>query len=107
MFQPLHNLVTVVLDPRKATTTGGLILPDTFKDIFITGVVRAVGTGRALENGEKESIPVCPGDRVMIAQHVEQGGGGRRHIVGYPEIVDDGVTCVIVNHTEIIGKIVN
>jgi co-chaperonin GroES (HSP10) len=40
VFQPIHAFVTVVLDPKNKKTPGGLVLPDGFGDIFITGVVR-------------------------------------------------------------------
>jgi chaperonin GroES len=105
MFAPLHNLVTVVLDPKKSTTEGGLVLPETFQDVFVTGVIRAVGPGRALENGEKEQLAVFPGDRVMFAQHCEQGPGGRRRMLPYPVLTDEGVECSLLNYTDILGVV--
>ena len=103
MFVPHHNLVTVVLD-KKDKTPGGLILPDIYAEVFITGTVRAVGVGHRLDTGDLDAPSLCKGDRVMIAQHVQQQGQ-RRLVQKYPEIEDDGVACILCDYTDVLGVI--
>ena len=104
MFKPLHNLVTVVVDQKETMTSGGLVLPDNFQDVFITGAVRAVGPGRWCEGAPHRIVPdVEPGDRVLVAQHVQQGPNGARRAMSYPEFDDGGVKCVLVNDSDILG----
>jgi co-chaperonin GroES (HSP10) len=104
MFQPLRSLITVVLDPKNAKTTGGLILPDNFGDGFRTGTVRAIGLG-LLEDAKDDVATVKPGDRVMVAQHQQQVGPHQTRIMEFPVIMDDGVACSIVPEDGIIGII--
>lgn len=103
MFQPIHAFVTVVLDPKNKKTPGGLVLPDGFGDIFITGVVRAVGPGR-WDGGKQITPDVKPGDRVMLAQHQQQTQQGSR-VTPYPVVLDDGTPCALCDITDIIGII--
>ena len=103
MFVPHHNLVTVVLD-KKDKTPGGLILPDIYAEVFITGTVRAVGVGHRLDTGDLDAPSLCKGDRVMIAQHVQQQGNQRR-VQSFPEIEDDGVKCILCDYTDVLGVI--
>jgi co-chaperonin GroES (HSP10) len=104
MFQPNHNLVTVVLDPKDSLTKGGLILPENFEDVFRTGTVRAVGPGQWLDSGKRARPDLNPGDRVMLAQHRAQGPGGAR-VIPYPNFLDDGTMVIICDATDILGVI--
>jgi co-chaperonin GroES (HSP10) len=97
MFQPLHSLVTIVMDPKDKKTPGGLVMPDNFHDVFATGVIRAVGTS--------PDIKAKPGDRVMIAQHTQRDQRGNQRVMPFPTILDEGVSCVICDHTEILGVV--
>jgi co-chaperonin GroES (HSP10) len=97
--------VTVVIDKKDKKTAGGLILPDNYGDIFLTGVVRAVGPGVKSSEGYEAIPDMKPGDRVMLAQHSQAGPGGQSRVMPYPEIEDDGVKCVICNCSDILGVI--
>lgn len=101
MFQPLHNLMTIVADEKKPTA-GGLVMPDNFTDVFLTGIVRAVGHGVLANREEVGTVDV--GDRVMVIQHRQQGPGGSR-VMPYPKINDDGIECILCNVQEVIGVI--
>ena len=100
MFAPLHGLVTVVLDPKNSKTPGGLFLPDNYDGVFLTGTIRAVGSGRRLENGDRDTLALHPGDRVLIASHRDPRTG---KVMLYPKINDDGAECIICDHTECLG----
>jgi co-chaperonin GroES (HSP10) len=104
MFQPLHGLCTVILDDKKKTTKGGIVLPDDYKDVLLIGTIRAVGLGGMTESGVLDRPPLHPGDRVMIAQQTERTPQGAR-VVPFPTISDDGVVCSIINHRDIWGII--
>jgi co-chaperonin GroES (HSP10) len=100
MFQPLHGLVTIVLDPKDNKTPGGLVMPDNYEGVFLTGTVRAVGCGRRLESGYRDTLPLQVGHRVLIAQHRNPQNG---RTMPYPTLIDDGVSCIICDHTEVLG----
>lgn len=104
MFQPLHALITVVLDAKEGKTKGGLILPDNFDDVLVTGTVRAVGTG-IMENGVLNVPPIYAGQRVVVAQQTQRRQNGSNQIIPFPEIEDDGVKCVLINYQDIWGTI--
>jgi co-chaperonin GroES (HSP10) len=99
MFKPLGNLLTVVQDPPSKKTPGGLVMPDNFGEVFITGVVRAVGPGH-YDGGVLIEVRPQPGDRVMIAQHTDPRNG---RVMPYPTIIDDGTKCLILNESEVLG----
>ena len=102
MFQPLHWLITVVLDPKEQKTPGGLVLPENYAGVFVTGTVRAVGLGKPMDNGELFVPPLHPGDRVMLARHRDPRTG---RPMEYPTVVDEGVLCIICDYTEIQGVV--
>jgi co-chaperonin GroES (HSP10) len=103
LFQPLHTLVTVVLDPKKAKTDGGIFMPENSNGVFLTGTVRAVGTGRIIDGKNVDVPDLHPGDRVLLAQHQERDERGRPRVVPYPTIMDEGTLCSFCDHTEILG----
>ena len=104
MFQPHHALITVILDAKKDRTKGGLVLPDSFGDILVTGTVRAVGTG-VMEGGTLNRPPLQAGDRVVVAQQTQRRQNGSSQVVPFPDIDDDGVKCVLVNYADIWGVV--
>jgi co-chaperonin GroES (HSP10) len=108
MFQPLHSLVTVVLDPKKDRTDGGLVIPEVCEAAFRTGIVRAVGPGPAMDCLDTETggacyagLPIKPGDRVVIG--IQKQNGRAANLGGL--IDDDGVEIVLVNISDIWGTI--
>jgi chaperonin GroES len=61
----------VVVKPaaKEEVTKSGIVIPDTAKEKPQEGVVVAVGTGRLLDNGERATIDVREGDRVLFAKY--------------------------------------
>jgi len=107
MFKPLHSLVTVVLDPKDNLTKGGLVLPDNYGGVYLTGVVRALGpAARGFGSDDPLNQPffIHPGQRVFIAQQTERTQHGTR-IKPYPVIEDDGVKCILCDQSDILGVI--
>jgi co-chaperonin GroES (HSP10) len=108
MFKPLHSLVTVVLDPKKDRTDGGLVIPEVCEATYRTGVVRAVGPGPQMEVLDHETmaafyagLPIKPGDRVVIG--IQKQNGRAANLGGLVD--DDGVEVVLVNIQDIWGTI--
>jgi len=55
--------------PREEMTKSGIVLPDTAKEKPQEGKVLAVGPGRILDDGKRESIDVKVGDKVLYAKY--------------------------------------
>jgi co-chaperonin GroES (HSP10) len=95
MFQPLHALLTVVLDKKKTQTDGGVILPDTAEASTRMATVQAVGS--EIETDHPGLI--VPGDRVLVG--IQKGRDGRAMNLGTVEV--EGKEVVLVNFTDIWG----
>jgi len=54
---------------QEEKTKGGIVLPDTAKEKPQEGEVKAVGTGRVLDNGQKLPLDVSVGDRVLFSKY--------------------------------------
>ena len=68
-IKPLHDRVIVKRIEEQETTKGGIIIPDTAKEKPIEGKVLAVGSGKVLENGQKQALEVKEGDRVLFGKY--------------------------------------
>jgi chaperonin GroES len=68
-LKPLGDRVVVQHVEQDEKTSGGVFLPDTAKEKPQEGVVRAVGTGRVLDNGTTLPMSVKPGDRVIYSKY--------------------------------------
>jgi len=53
----------------EQTTSGGIIIPDTAKEKPQEGEVIAVGKGRLLDNGERQSVDVASGDKILFGKY--------------------------------------
>ncbi|MGI6037980.1 MAG: co-chaperone GroES [Limnochordia bacterium] len=69
MLKPLADRVVVKVVEEEEVTKGGIVLPDTAKEKPQQGEVIAVGPGRVLDNGERQTLDVQPGDRVIFAKY--------------------------------------
>jgi len=54
---------------REEMTKSGSVLPDTAKEKPQQGEVLAVGPGRTLDSGEKLTMELKQGDRVLFAKY--------------------------------------
>jgi chaperonin GroES len=67
--QPLGDRVVVEREEAKATTAGGIVLPDTAKDRPQKGKVISVGDGRITKDGKKRPLQVKIGDNVIFTSY--------------------------------------
>ena len=67
--KPLQDRVIVKRIEEEETTKGGIIIPDSAKEKPIEGEVIAVGGGKLLDTGTKQSIEVKKGDKVLFGKY--------------------------------------
>jgi len=68
-LRPLGDRVVIEPTPREEMTKSGIVLPDTAKEKPQEGKILAVGPGRILDDGKRESIDVKVGDKVLYAKY--------------------------------------
>ncbi len=68
-LKPLGDRVVVKPLSREEVTKSGIVLPDTAKEKPQEGTVIAVGSGRVLDNGQRLTVELKEGDRVLFAKY--------------------------------------
>jgi len=68
-LRPLHDRVLVTRLEEGEQKVGGIIIPDTAKEKPQQARVEAVGNGKLLESGERGSMDVKPGDRILFGKY--------------------------------------
>lgn len=68
-IRPLGDKIVIKVLEETQTTSGGIILPDSAREKPQKGEVVAVGTGRILDNGNKEPMDVKVGEIVLFAKY--------------------------------------
>ena len=92
-IQPLHDRVIVRRIEESATTSGGIIIPDSAKEKPQEGEIIAAGEGKYKDNGERQTLDVKEGDRVLFGKYSGS------------EITIDGEELLIMREDEILGII--
>ncbi|WP_018663924.1 co-chaperone GroES [Heyndrickxia acidiproducens] len=69
MLKPLGDRVVIELVESEEKTASGIVLPESAKEKPQEGKVVAVGSGRVLENGERVSLDVAEGDRIIFSKY--------------------------------------
>ncbi|MEW5756769.1 MAG: co-chaperone GroES [Pseudomonadota bacterium] len=68
-IRPLHDRVVIRRLEEEKTTAGGIVLPGSAAEKPSQGEVIAVGTGKALDNGEVRKLSVKVGDKVIFGKY--------------------------------------
>jgi len=68
-LKPLGDRLVVKPTPREEMTKSGIVLPDTAKERPQEGVVLAVGPGRTLDDGARETMQVSKGQKVLFQKY--------------------------------------
>ena len=68
-LRPLADRLLVEPIEREEMTASGIYVPETAKEKPQEGKVLAVGPGRKDEDGERISMDVAEGDRVLYAKY--------------------------------------
>ncbi len=92
-LKPLADRVVIEHVEQSEKSTGGIFLPDTAKEKPQEGIVRAVGTGRVLDNGTTLPMTVKVGDRVIYSKYSGS------------EIKVDGTEFLIVSEKDVLAVV--
>ena len=68
-IRPLHDRVVVRRKEEETTSAGGIVLPGSAAEKPSQGEILAVGTGKALDNGDVQALAVKVGDIVVFGQY--------------------------------------
>jgi chaperonin GroES len=68
-LRPLHDRVLVVRLDEGEQKKGGIIIPDSAKEKPQQAEVKAVGSGKLLDTGERVAPDVKPGDRILFGKY--------------------------------------
>jgi len=92
-FRPLHDRVVVKRIQEDAKTAGWIIIPDTAQEKPQEGEVIAVGPGALNDKGERVTLDVKAGDRVLFGKW------------SGTEVKVDGQDLLIMKESDIMGVI--
>ena len=68
-IRPLNDKIVVKRLEAEEKTKGGIVLPETAKEKPKEGIVKCVGNGRLLENGERAPMQVKEEDRIIFSSY--------------------------------------
>ncbi len=68
-INPLGERIVIKVLESEEKTKSGILIPDTAKEKPQMGEVKAVGSGKVLENGQKVALEVKVGDKVLFAKY--------------------------------------
>ena len=68
-LQPLGDRVVVQRDASEEVTTGGIVLPDSAKDVPARGTVMSVGDGIMMPDGSRVALQLTVGARVIFSSY--------------------------------------
>jgi chaperonin GroES len=88
-IRPLGDKVVVRVHEADEKSAGGILLPDAAKKKPTQGTVVAVGNGRTLDNGQRNTLAVTVGDKVLFSKY-----GGN-------EVTVDGEELTILDEDQI------
>lgn len=90
---PLDDRIVVTRSEPETKTAGGILLPENAKEKPQQGVIKAVGPGKLLDNGERATPDVKPGDVVLFGKYAGT------------EITVEGEEVIILRESDILAKI--
>ena len=90
-IEPLYDNVLVQRADPEEKTKGGLFLPSSAQEKQVWGMVKAIGKGKILKNGELRAPQVKVGDKVLLAKW-----GGN-------EITHEGEDYLILKESELLA----
>ncbi len=68
-IRPLHDRVVIRREEKEEKSAGGIVLAATAREKPNKGEVIAVGSGKALDNGQVRALQVKIGDKVVFASY--------------------------------------
>ena len=82
----------ILIEPVEEETANGFIIPEQYR-AFRTGIVKAVGNGTRMKNGQRRPIPIQVGEAVVLSDDYRMPIDieGKQHFL----ISDEKVLCVL------------
>jgi len=82
----------ILIEPVEEETANGFIIPEQYR-AFRTGIVKAVGNGVRMKNGQRRPIPIQVGEAVVLSDDYRMPIDieGKQHFL----ISDEKVLCVL------------
>lgn len=68
-LRPLEDRVIVKRDSSDEKSSGGIILPDSAKEVPVFGEVIAVGPGKRNQQGDLITMQVSQGDKIVFGKY--------------------------------------
>ncbi|MDD5454776.1 MAG: co-chaperone GroES [Candidatus Ratteibacteria bacterium] len=68
-IKPLNDRILVKRLEAEEKTKGGIVLPETAKEKPKEGEVIAVGPGKMLESGKRQSLELKKGDKIIFESY--------------------------------------
>jgi chaperonin GroES len=68
-LRPLHDRVLIKRTEEGEVKQGSIIVPDTAKEKPQQGEVVAAGNGKLLDNGERATLDVKAGDKILFGKY--------------------------------------
>jgi len=92
-IKPLGDKVVVQLTEQEEKTASGIFLPDSAKKKPQEGKIVATGNGRVLDNGDRNTLTVKVGDRVLFSKY----GGNEVTVEGedYTILDEDQIYAIL------------
>jgi chaperonin GroES len=88
---PLGENVIVQRIDAKEVTDGGIVLPESAKELPAEGRVLSVGDGWLLEDGSRQPLQIQEGDRIIFTSYAGS------------DIQVDGETLLIMRESDILA----
>lgn len=92
-MRPLGDKVIVKRVEASGMTKGGIVLPDTAKEKPKRGIVKAVGSGKLLDDGTRGEMQVRANDEVVFTSYAGT------------DIKVDGEEYMIMDESDILGVV--
>jgi len=89
-LQMMGNRLLIL--PVEEETASGFVIPEQYRS-FRTGIVKAVGNGARMKNGQRQPIPLNVGDAVVLSDQYRMPIDieGVQHFI----VSDEKVMCVL------------
>jgi len=92
-IKPLNDRILVKRLEAEEKTKGGIVLPETAKEKPKEGEVIAVGPGKLLESGKRQSLELKKGDKIIFESYAGT------------EIKVDGKEYLLMKEDDVLGII--
>jgi len=68
-IKPMNDRILVKPLEQQEEKIGGIIIPDTAKEKPQEGEVVAIGSGKIMENGQKQPMTVAVGNKILYGKY--------------------------------------